>query len=145
MWFTAVCSKAWLLLWNTGSSLSLREEDSSLGSGSTRLRQLLHGMGSISHRFTMPTDHWRTDLMPDGMVERTTPWAKDQVELSNLVFEIGCRLISFKPPGGGGIDSVGLYRLWANRAAGVRHPARSFVATITASNVAELRMEFATA
>src|SRR6266446_4444038 len=70
MWFMAVYSKAWLLLLNTGSSLSLREEDSSLRSGSTRLRQLLHGMGSISHRFTMPTDHWRKDLMPDGMVER---------------------------------------------------------------------------
>src|SRR2546422_2169447 len=62
MWFMAVYSKAWLLLWNTGSSLSLREEDSSLRSGSTRLRQLLHGRGSISHRFTMPTDHSRTDL-----------------------------------------------------------------------------------
>src|SRR6267142_4455838 len=75
MWFMAVYSKAWLLLWNTGSSLSLREEDSSLRSGSTRLRQLLHGRGSISHRFTMPTDHWRTDLMPDGMVGRMSPWA----------------------------------------------------------------------
>jgi hypothetical protein len=53
------------------------------------LRQLRHGMGSISHRFTMPTDHWRTDLMLDGMVERMSPWAKDQVELSNLLFEIG--------------------------------------------------------
>src|SRR5216684_8760077 len=89
MWFMAVYSKAWLLLWNTGSSLSLREEDSSLRSGSTRLRQLLHGMGSISHRFTMPTDHWRTNLMPGGMVEWMSPWAKDQVELSNLLFEIG--------------------------------------------------------
>src|ERR1700730_10401718 len=82
MWFMAVYSKAWLLLWNTGSSLSLWEEDSSLRSGSTRLAQLLHGMGSISHRFTMPTDHWRTDLMPDGMVERMSPWAKDQAELT---------------------------------------------------------------
>jgi hypothetical protein len=27
--------------------------------------------------------------MPDGMVERMTPWAKEQVELSNLLFEIG--------------------------------------------------------
>src|SRR5207249_7764829 len=89
MWFMAVYSKAWLLLWNTGSSLSLREEDSSLRSGSTRLRQLLHGRGSISHRFTMPTDHSRTDLMPDGMVERMSRWAKDQVELSNLLIEIG--------------------------------------------------------
>src|SRR5439155_20296131 len=89
MWFMAVYSKAWLLLWNTGSSLSLREEDSSLRSGSTRLRQLLHGRGSISHRFTMPTDHSRTDLMPDGMVERMSPWAKDQVGLSNPLIEIG--------------------------------------------------------
>src|SRR6266705_1058763 len=92
MWFMAVYSKAWLLLWNTGSSLSLRVEDSSLRSGSPRLRQLLHGMGSISHRCTMPTDHWRTDLMPDGMVERMSPWAKDQVELSNLLFEIVGRI-----------------------------------------------------
>src|SRR5882724_6799185 len=73
MWFMAVYSKAWPLLWNTGSSRSLREEDSSLRSGLPRLRQLLRGMGSISHRFTMPTDHWRTDLMPDGMVERMSP------------------------------------------------------------------------
>src|SRR3982074_3531845 len=99
MWFMAVYSKAWLLLWNTGSSLSLREEDSSLRGGSTRLRQLLHGMGSISHRFTMPTDHWRTDLMPDGMVERMSPWAKDQVELSNLLFEIGLGGLSVGPAG----------------------------------------------
>jgi hypothetical protein len=28
-------------------------------------------------------------LMPDGIVERMGPWAKDQVELSNLLFEIG--------------------------------------------------------
>src|SRR5271170_1976715 len=55
MWSMDVYSKAWLLLWNTGSSLSLREEDSSLRSVSTRWRQLLHVMGSISHRFTMPT------------------------------------------------------------------------------------------
>jgi len=40
------------LAWNTGSSLSLREEYSSLRSGLPRLRQLPHGMGSISHRFT---------------------------------------------------------------------------------------------
>jgi len=25
-------------------------------------------------------------LMPDGMVERMSAWAKDQVELSNLLF-----------------------------------------------------------
>src|SRR5580704_3854450 len=97
MWFMAVYSKAWLLLWNTGSSLSPREEDSSLKNGSMRLRQLPHGMGSISHRFTMPTDHWRTDLMPDGMVERMSPWAKDQVELSNLLFEIGLGGLSVEP------------------------------------------------
>src|SRR5580692_9949760 len=60
MWFMAVYLKAWLLHWNIGSSLSLREEDSSLRSGSTRLRQLLHGMGSISHRFTTLMDQWRT-------------------------------------------------------------------------------------
>src|SRR5258708_19695328 len=89
MWFMAVYSKAWLLHWRGGSNLSLREEDSSLRSGSTRWRPLRPGMRSISHRFTMPTDHWRTDLMLDGMVERTSPWAKDQVELSNLLFEIG--------------------------------------------------------
>src|SRR4029077_15520414 len=89
MWFMAAYSKAWLLLWNTGSSLSRREEDSSLRSGSTRLRQLLHGMGSVSHRFTMPTDHWRTDLMAVRMVERMSPWAKFKVELSNLLFHIG--------------------------------------------------------
>src|SRR5579864_7359804 len=75
MWSIAVYSKAWLLLWNTGSSLSLREGGSSLPSGSRRWRTLLHGMGSISHRFTMPTDHWRTDLMSDGTVERMSPWA----------------------------------------------------------------------
>src|SRR5216684_3531708 len=84
-----VCSKAWLLLWSAGSNPSLREGDSSLRSGSRKWRQLLHGMGSISHRFTAPMDRWRTDLMPDGMVERMSPWAKDQVELSNLLFEIG--------------------------------------------------------
>src|ERR1700694_5288528 len=84
-----VYSKAWLLLSMAGSNPSHGEEGSSLRSGSRRWRQLLHGMGSISHRFTMPTDHWRTDLMPDGMVERMSPWAKDQVELSNLLFEIG--------------------------------------------------------
>ena len=27
--------------------------------------------------------------LPDGMVERMSPWAKDQVELSNLLFETG--------------------------------------------------------
>ncbi len=27
--------------------------------------------------------------MPGGMVERISPWVKDQVELSNLLFEIG--------------------------------------------------------
>jgi hypothetical protein len=27
--------------------------------------------------------------MPDGMVERMSPRAKDQVELSNFLFEIG--------------------------------------------------------
>ncbi len=53
------------------------------------IETMLHGMGSISHRFTMPTDNWRTNLMPGGMVERISPWAKDQVELSNLLFEIG--------------------------------------------------------
>src|SRR5713226_9563298 len=63
MWFMAVYSKAWLLLWNTGSSLSLREEDSSLRSGSTRLRQLPYGMESISHRFTTPMDQWSTDFI----------------------------------------------------------------------------------
>src|SRR5260370_4795944 len=99
MWFMAVYSKAWLLLWNTSSSLFLREEDSSLRSGSTKLRQSLHGMGSISHHFTMPRDHWRTDLMPDGMVERMSPWAKDQVELSSLLFEIGWGGLSVGPAG----------------------------------------------
>src|SRR5207249_8029378 len=63
MWFMAVYSKAWLLLWNTGSSLSLKEEDSSLRSGSTRLRQLLHAMGSILHRFTTPMDQWKTEFI----------------------------------------------------------------------------------
>src|SRR5579864_5933391 len=81
MWFMAVYSKAWLLLWNTDSSLSLREGGSSLPSGSTRWRQLPHGMGSISHRFTMPTDHWRTDLMPDGMVERLSLWAVEELSV----------------------------------------------------------------
>src|SRR5713101_9221394 len=99
MWFMAVYSKAWLLLWNTGSSLSLREEDSSLRSESRRWRQSLHGMASISHRFTTPMDQWRTDLMPDGMVERMSPWAKDQVEPSNLLFEIGLGGLSVGPAG----------------------------------------------
>src|SRR6202163_1434803 len=87
MWSMDVYLKAWLLLWRAASNPSLREEGSSLGSGSRRWRQSLHGMGSISHRFTMPTDHWRTDLMPDGMIERMSAWAQDQVELSNLLFE----------------------------------------------------------
>src|SRR5579864_259748 len=81
MWFMAVCSKAWLLLWNTGSSLSLREEGSSLRSGSTRWRQLPRGMGSISHPFTMPTDHWTTDLMPDGIVERLSSWSVEELSV----------------------------------------------------------------
>src|SRR5713101_7066886 len=89
MWSMDACLKAWLLHWRGGSNLSLREEGSSLRSGSRGWRPLRHGMGSISHRFTMPTDHWRTDLMLDGLVERMRPWAKDQVELSNLLFEIG--------------------------------------------------------
>jgi hypothetical protein len=49
---------------------------------------LPHGMGSNSHRFTMPTDPWRTDLMPEGRVERLSPWAKVQVKRSKLLFEI---------------------------------------------------------
>jgi len=58
-----VYSKAWLLLWRAGSNPSLREEGPSLRGGSRRLRQLLHGMESISHRFTTPMDQWRTDFI----------------------------------------------------------------------------------
>src|ERR1700687_2191406 len=64
MWSTDVYWKAWLLLSKAGSSPSLREEDSSLRSGSRRWRQLLHAMESISLRFTTPMDHWRrTDFI----------------------------------------------------------------------------------
>src|SRR5580704_2706573 len=62
--------KGWLLHWRGGSNPSLREEGSSLRSASRRCRPLRLGMGSISHRFTMPTDHWRANLTPVGMVER---------------------------------------------------------------------------
>src|SRR5713101_5557612 len=63
MWSMDVYSKAWLLLWRGGSNPSLREEGPSLRSGSTRSRQLLHGMGSISHRFATPMDQWKTDFI----------------------------------------------------------------------------------
>src|ERR1700722_12341338 len=89
----AVSLKAWLWPWNTGLSPSLREEDSSLRSESKRLQQWLHGMGSISHRFTMPTDPWRTDpwrtdLMREERIERMSPWARVQVKRSKRLFEI---------------------------------------------------------
>src|ERR1700730_268669 len=63
MWSMDVYLKAWLLLWRGGSNLSLRAEGSSRRSGSRRSRQLLHDMGSISHRFTTPMDQWRTDFI----------------------------------------------------------------------------------
>src|SRR4029077_705192 len=63
MWSFDVYSKAWLLLWRAGSNPSRREEGPSLRSGSRRLRQLLHAMESISHRFTTPMDQWRTDFI----------------------------------------------------------------------------------
>src|ERR1700680_18897 len=88
MWSRDVCSKAWLLLWRAGSNPSLREEGPSLRSGSRRLRQLLHGMGSISHRFTTPMDQWRTDFIARRKVERMSAWAKDQFELPNHLSEI---------------------------------------------------------
>src|SRR5712671_4917488 len=63
MWSMDVCSKVWLSLSMVGLNPSLREEGPSLGSGSRRWRQLLRGMGSISHRFTAPMDQWRTDFI----------------------------------------------------------------------------------
>src|SRR6267154_5257981 len=60
MWSMDVCSKVWLSLSMVGLNPSLREEGPSLGSGSRRWRQSLHGMGCISHRFTTPMDQWRT-------------------------------------------------------------------------------------
>src|SRR5712692_6111181 len=83
-----VYSKAWLLLWRGGSNLSLREEGLSLRSGSRRWRQLPLGMGSISHRFTTPMDRWRTDAIARRNGREVSAWAKDQVELPNLLFEI---------------------------------------------------------
>src|SRR5712664_4463883 len=58
-----VYSKAWLLLSMAGSNPSQGEEGPSLRSGSRRLRQLLHAMGSILHRFTTPMDQWKTDFI----------------------------------------------------------------------------------
>src|SRR5271167_1983520 len=66
MWSTDVYSKAWRLLWRAGSNPSRGEEGPSLGSGSRRSRQLLHGTASILHHFTTPADQWRTDFIAIG-------------------------------------------------------------------------------
>src|ERR1700682_1501797 len=79
-----VYSKGWLLLSRGGSNLSLKEEDSSLRSGSRRLRQLPHGMGSILHRFTTPMDQWKWKM---GFIARRN-WPEDE-RRSDAMTKIG--------------------------------------------------------
>src|ERR1700730_11009515 len=93
MWCMDVCSKAWLLLLRAGSNPSLREEDSLLRSGSRRLRQLLHGTGSISHRFITRVDQWKTELLPrrngrwgERMGHRQSPYVRASLRIKEQIF-----------------------------------------------------------